>query len=87
MDIKIRNYGFGTDWTLNYYGKDFFLGQDVKFCTRVLGMSPSYIVNEIGSNDLSKVTTRKKLARLIVSELGLTRNNIRELNAWQLCAQ
>jgi len=45
------NYGFDHNWTLvvstKTKTKSFYLGQDVKFCSRVLGMEPSYIVRQI----------------------------------------
>jgi hypothetical protein len=88
MTIQIStSYGFCHNWTLKAYGKSFYLGQDVKFCSRVLGCDPSYIVNQIGSNDLSKETTKKKLAKFILDNLNLNRSNIKNLEPWQLCAE
>ena len=87
IEISIGNYGFSHDWTLNAYGKNLYLGQDVKFCSRVLGMSPREVVSRIGTNDLRSVEGRTKLARLIVSEIGITRKNIKTLDAWDICAQ
>ena len=90
--IKINSsYGFDHNWTLevttNEGIKTFYLGQDVKFCSRVLNCEPSYIVKQIGSNDLSKETTKKKLAKFIVNSLNLNRSNIKNINSWQLCAE
>jgi len=88
MTIEISTeYGFCHNWTLKAYGKSFYLGQDVKFCSRVLGCDPSYIVKQIGSNDLSKETTKKKLAKFIFDSLNLNRSNIKNLHSWQLCAE
>ena len=88
MTIEISTeYGFCHNWTLKAYGKSFYLGQDVKFCSRVLGCEPSYIVKQIGSNDLSKETTKKKLAKFIVDSLNLNRSNVKNLEPWQLSAQ
>ena len=46
---------FGHDWNLivetNDGVKNFYLGQDVKFCSRVLGLTPREIVHEIGTGD------------------------------------
>ena len=65
IKTSINTYGFGRDWTLVVTNgertKDFYLGQDVKFCTRVLGMSPYYIIEQIGSNDISDPDTLDKL--------------------------
>ena len=79
MTIIIETqYGFCHNWTLKVYGKSFYLGQDIKFCSRVLGCEPSYIVEQIGSNDLSKETTKKKLAKFIIDSLNLNRSNIKK---------
>lgn len=84
--IIIRGaYGFGHDWTLEVYGKQYYLGQDVKFCSRVLGMEPRYIVEQIGSPEIEVPAVNKRLAQLIVNELGITRKT--SINAWDLCAQ
>lgn len=88
MTIQISvTYGFCHNWTLKAYGKSFYLGQDVKFCHRILGCEPSYIVKQIGSNDLSKEATKKKLARFILDSLNLNRTNIKNLDPWQLSAE
>lgn len=79
-------YGFGHEWTLVAYGHNFFLGQDVKFCSRVLGMVPIDVVGRIGSPEIEEPTTNKRLARLIVNELGITRSNVKKLDRWSLCA-
>jgi hypothetical protein len=88
MTIEITtSYGFCHNWTLKVYGKSFYLGQDVKFCTRVLGCEPSYIAQQIGSNDLSKETIKKKLAKFIIMSLELDRATIKQLEPWGLCAE
>lgn len=81
------NYGFDHNWTLIAYGRQFYLGQDVKFCSRVLGQDTSHIVARIGSNDLSKPSTKHKLAMYIMKELGLNQENISQLEPWALCAE
>ena len=92
--IKIENgsYGFGHTWTLTLTKSDgsskaFYLGQDVKFCSRVLGMSPSYIVAQIGSNDLGEETTRTRLAKFILDSLCLSKAVLYKQEAWSLCAE
>lgn len=86
--ITQGDYGFGRNWTLEYNKKQFYLGQDVKFCQRVLGFSPASIVKAIGTAEIDNETIgNKKLARFIVKELGLTKSNTKDLNTWELCAQ
>lgn len=86
--ITQGDYGFSYNWTLEYNKKQFYLGQDVKFCNRVLGITPSYVASYIGTNVIDEGTIgNKKLARFIVKELGLTKSNTKDLNTWELCAQ
>jgi hypothetical protein len=88
MEIEInKTYGFIHNWTLKAYGKSFYLGQDVKFCSRVLGCEPSYIVQQIGDNNLVKKSTNKKLAKFILESLNINRSNIKNIDPWQLCAE
>lgn len=86
--ITQGEYGFGHNWTLEYNRKQFFLGQDVKFCQRVLGIGPRVIIDVIGTAEIDNNTIgNKKLAKFIVSQLGLTQQNVKQLNTWELCAQ
>lgn len=78
-------YGFGHDWTLVVKKKSFYLGQDVKFCQRVLGMSPSYVAENIGTNDLRSDSARRKLAKFIVQSLGI--DDFSKVEPWELCCQ
>lgn len=87
MNIIISsNYGFDHNWTLMIKNKSFYLGQDVKFCHRVLGMSPSYIVQQIGSAHIQDEKVNRKLAKFIVKQLGGTKAII-NLQPWELCAE
>ena len=86
IEITRGGYGFAHNWTLDAYGKKFYLGQDVKFCQRVLGMDTSYVVSKIGSNDLGSEKTRNKLARFICDELGVNRRTVNDLKPWSLCS-
>lgn len=79
-------YGFGHEWTLVAYGHNFFLGQDVKFCHRVLGMEPREVVRQIGSPNIEDPRVNKYLAKLIVNRLGVTRSNVKKIDRWSLCA-
>jgi hypothetical protein len=83
--ITRGSYGFGHEWTLEAYGKQYYLGQDVKFCSRVLGVSPSTIVSAIGSPEIEVPAVNNRLAKFICNELGITRKT--NINAWDLCAQ
>jgi hypothetical protein len=86
--ITRGDYGFGHDWALVVGEKRFYLGQDVKFCTRVLGMQPSDVVARIGTREIGEGEVgNKRLAKFILSELGLTKKDIKKLNTWELCAQ
>lgn len=88
IEISNGSYGFGKTWTLVINeSKSFYLGQDVKFCSRVLGLSPSYIVESIGSGDIEDVSVNKKLANFIINQLGLTENNLKQLQSWELSAE
>jgi hypothetical protein len=95
VEISRGSYGFGHTWTLVLDGKSqsksFFLGQDVKFCERVLGMSPRYIVQQIGSGEITIDKYNKRLARFIIDTLkdehGLTGRKLMSMESWELCAQ
>jgi hypothetical protein len=87
MNIIISsNYGFDHNWTLLIKNKSFYLGQDVKFCHRVLGLDPRYIVQQIGSANIQDEKVNRKLARFIVKQLGGTKAII-NLQPWELCAE
>lgn len=92
-EIKITlQYGFARYWTLvvstKTKTKTFYLGQDVKFCSRVLGMEPSYVVRQIGTGEISEGTKgNEKLAKFICKELGLNGRNIDKFEPWALCAE
>lgn len=85
-------YGFCHNWTLvlstKKTTKTFYLGQDVKFCSRVLGMDTSYVVSSIGTNQIAEGTIgNTKLANFIYKELGLNVKKVNELESWDLCSQ
>ena len=92
-EIKISsNYGFDHNWTLVVSTptktKSFYLGQDVKFCNRVLEMEPSYVIQQIGTSEVDEGTLgNKKLAKFICKKLGLNGRNIDKIEPWSLCAQ
>ncbi len=90
--LLTSNGGFGRNWSLLVTGegiaKNFFLGQDSKFCNRVLGMTSGEVVKEIGTNDITEGTEgNKKLADLIIGRLELDEKKIAELQSWELCCQ
>ena len=92
-EIKITsNYGFDHNWTLVVSTakktKSFYLGQDVKFWSRVLGMETSYIIEQIGTREVDEGTVgNKKLAKFICKELELNGRNINKIEPWGLCAE
>jgi hypothetical protein len=86
------NYGFDHNWTLHMElkgeRKSFYLGQDVKFCERVLGMSPSQVVEAIGTAEITTEAGNKKLAKFIISTLKKRHLiNFQNLQPWDLCAE
>lgn len=91
LEITQGSYGFSYEWTLTCETKktkkSFYLGQDIKFCTRILGCEPAYIVKAIGTNRLDTEQGQKKLAKFIVEMLGLNGRNIKTMQAWDLCCQ
>lgn len=86
-----QQYGFAHYWTLvltkGKQRKSFYLGQDVKFCKRVLGMDPGYIVQQIGTRDISSPQGNRKLANFIVDTLGLENYNVMDMDIWGLCSE
>ena len=86
--IQVSPGEMGThNWTLIVGRRQFFLGQDIKFCRRVLGQDPKYIGEMIGGTDLRNAETRQRLGRYILSQLDLTDDDIKELQPWSLCCQ
>lgn len=90
--ITAGGYGFSHHWSLEVeakgFARSFYLGQDVKFCSRVLGMSPRDVVEAIGTGEISEGQAgNKKLAKFIIKELGLTKKKMNELDAWSLSAE
>lgn len=81
------NYGFDHNWTLHMEikgeRKSFYLGQDVKFCSRVLGMTPRQVVESIGTAEITTEAGNKKLAQFIVKKLKPTKHT----QPWELCAE
>ena len=92
-EIKISSsYGFDHNWMLVLSTpkktKSFYLGQDVKFCRRVLGMEPSYIVKQIGTGVIDEGTTgNRKLAKFICKQLSINGRNFEKIEPWGLCAE
>jgi hypothetical protein len=92
--VTPNGYGFGGDWQLSiergHIKKVFFLGQDAKVCHRILGLNPREVAQEIGSNDLTKSSTRKALAGLILQAFNVNEENENELfnlQPWELAAE
>ena len=90
ISVTTGGYGFSHDWTLNAYGRNFYLDQDLKFCIRVLGMQPRDIIQAAGIQvpcDMRVERNRRAIARFICRELGITRSNVKSIYPWGLCAQ
>ncbi len=89
--VITRRCDFGHDWNLivetDNGVKNFYLGQDVKFCSRVLGMSPSYVVQQIGTGDFRNEENLKLLGNFISEQLGLVDESVEQLQSWELCCQ
>jgi hypothetical protein len=73
-------------WTLNVNGKDFLLGQDVKWCVRTLGMYIDDFFTLVGANDTTE-EGREKIGKWIVKQLKLTPKLVEKLEPWALCCQ
>lgn len=92
-EVKFENnYGFGVNWILvcstPKITKKFWLGQDVKFCNRVLGMDTDYVVSCIRTRNIAEGTIgNRKLARFISKELNLNGSNIKRRNGWDFACQ
>jgi len=67
--------------------KHFYLGQDSKFCYRALRLTPSDLIERMGTNDFSKESVRKKIAKFIIKELDLDARKLRKLERWSLACQ
>ena len=89
--VTFESGQFGYNWFLHITTKKgtktFFLGQDSKFCSRVLGMSTSYVVEQIGGKDLRLPKVQKSLGKFIVKTLELTEKKVDNLQTWELCCQ
>lgn len=85
-------YGFAHYWSLvvtkkSGESRSLFLGQDVKFCSRVLGLEPSYIIEQIGANDMRQESTRVRLANFILKHLGVKKSEVFNFDSWALSAE
>jgi hypothetical protein len=92
INVTRGEYGFGHNWTLEIStpkeAKSFFLGQDIKFCNRVLNMDPRYVVDRIGTSEIDNGTKGNRLlAKFICEYLNINGRNFKKINAWELCAQ
>ena len=91
VKLTPNEYGFGKDWNLQVTtmetSKTFYLGQDAKFCSKVLGIETKQVLNEIGEEKLKTKTSLEKLGNFIVETLGLSEDEINQLQPWELCCQ
>jgi hypothetical protein len=94
MKTKIEftsNYGFDHNWILvcetPKQKRAFYLGQDVKFCHRVLGLTPRDIVEAIGTREIDTKQGNLKLAKFICKQIGLDGRSMHKLQDWVLCSE
>lgn len=87
MKVSVSsNYGFDHNWTLQVHDKSFYLGQDVKFCNRVLGMECRDVATAIGTREIQSEKGNLKLAKFICKQLGITKKNVSTFAPWQFAA-
>lgn len=82
--ISAGPYGFGRTWELSAYGKRFYLGQDAKVCSRLLGLDPQIVIQKIGGNNISDDQINNNLAVLIINTVGLDAEKANNLESWAL---
>jgi len=91
IHVTFEEGPFSHNWYLHITTKmgtkTFWLGQDVKFCSRVLGMDTSYVVEQIGGRDLRIPKVQKSLGKFIVKTLKLTEKQVDNLQTWELASQ
>lgn len=83
IDISSQYNGLCHYWSLVLEDKEtkrsFYLGQDAKVCSRLLGMPPRAVVKRIGTNDPTTPQGNKKLAELILEHILPKGGEITEL--------
>jgi len=84
--VELSKGFFYNDWTLNVNGKDFLLGQDVKWCSRTFGIGLNEFFAMVGANDRTE-EGRQKIGEWIVKEFNLTPKVVNKLESWSLCCQ
>jgi len=95
VEVNRGSYGFGHTWTLVLEGKSstksFYLGQDVKVCSRLLQCDPSYVVQQIGTREIQSDRGSKRLARFILDTLKenhlLSTRKLMTMESWSLCVE
>jgi hypothetical protein len=74
---------FMTKWSLIVNGKEFLLGQDVKWVLRVVCMDLNEFFEMLGTDDRTP-EGREKIGKWIVDYLELTPKIIKKLQPWSL---
>jgi len=95
VETSRGNYGFSYTWTLVLEGKSstksFYLGQDVKVCSRLLQCTPSHVVSQIGTRDITSNKGSRKLAKFILDTLKenhlITTRQIMKMDSWELSVE
>lgn len=63
-------------WSLFVYGCRIDLGHGLTFCTQYLGLTPTELIEELGTDRLDTITGKRILARYIVKKLGINKKNV-----------
>jgi len=87
--INIQRVDFYYVWSLVIVTekgtKTFYLGQDEKFCQRVLGLSCAEVARSIETNKIAEGSVgNTKLANFICDALQLDEENIETIEPWEL---
>lgn len=93
--IQTTPYYFGTDvWHLcvefggkKGYLKMFYLGQDVKYCYRIMGGTLTEVLKETRIKKIETHKERVKLGNFIIRTLGLTSKDLKEIETWDLACE
>ena len=88
INVTVTNYGFSHNWVLCAYGKSFYLGQDIKFCSRVLNLHPQSIIKSIGTNEIDTgAPGNKLLAEFICKKLNINKKNVMNFEPWHFSSE
>lgn len=89
--ILIQTNGSLHYWTLRVVTKiktyNFYLGNDIRFCTKVLKIQPQHLVNMLQTNQIQEGTEANiKLAKLICLLMDIDNRSVRTIPSKTFCA-